>query len=48
MALNDLLSDKARCRTYGQVARKRVEEKYDWPVLMDKLEEVYKSISQGL
>ncbi len=48
MALKDMLSNKSRCRSYGQAARKRVEEKYDWSVLMDKLEGVYKSLLTDL
>lgn len=44
-ALEDLLTNHGRRKQYGIDARKRVKENYAWPVLLDRLEEVYRSVS---
>ncbi len=41
-ALENLLIDHDRRRRMGMAARERVEEKYAWPKLIDKLEAVYR------
>jgi len=44
-ALEDLLTNHGRRKQYGIDARKRVQEKYAWPVLLDRLEKVYFSLT---
>jgi glycosyltransferase involved in cell wall biosynthesis len=41
-ALEILTMDKERCRTLGEASRKRLEEKFSWPVVAEWYIKVYK------
>jgi len=43
-SLTELVQDQALCRKMGQAARKRVEEKYDRNLLIDRLEQIYEDL----
>jgi len=41
--LSELLNDSTRRKQMGAAARARAEQEYSWPVLMDRLEQVYEA-----
>jgi glycosyltransferase involved in cell wall biosynthesis len=44
-AVLNMFSNPIRAKVFGKMARKKVEEIYSWPIVADKIEDVYKDIS---
>jgi starch synthase len=45
--LNELLSDPARCKRFGQAGRKRAEEKFSWTSIADQTIALYRALIEA-
>jgi glycosyltransferase involved in cell wall biosynthesis len=43
-AINNLLADEKKRNEMGDMGRKRVKERFTWPIIVDKLERVYEDV----
>ncbi len=46
-ALRDLLMDDARRERMGRAARERAMTQFSWPTIIDRLEGIYREVSEG-